>query len=256
MIRVALIDADIPAYQASSNSQVVSPFDPDKKVRATDIEKAKREVDEYINKAIDATKADEVIVAITDRGNEFRKKLYPGYKAKRKPTKPALLFEVLDYLKSDWPSYVRPQLEADDVLGILSTHPTLKNVAGKERIIVSEDKDLRCIPGLLFNPGKPSRGVEQIGELEADKFFLVQALVGDSTDCYPGCRSVGPKSAYVAGVNAAETTSDAWIVVERAFESKGFTRDDALLQARLARILRWTDYDYKKKAPILWEPPE
>ena len=29
----------------------------------------------------------------------------------------------------------------------------------------------------------------------------------------------------------------------------------ALLNARLARILRWSDWDAKNKQPILWRPP-
>ena len=39
-----------------------------------------------------------------------------------------------------------------------------------------------------------------------------------------------------------------------AFEKKGLTEDDALLQARVARILRASDYDFKKKEPIMWTP--
>jgi DNA polymerase I len=35
---------------------------------------------------------------------------------------------------------------------------------------------------------------------------------------------------------------------------EGLTEDDALLQARLARILRADEYDFKAKRPILWEP--
>ena len=39
-----------------------------------------------------------------------------------------------------------------------------------------------------------------------------------------------------------------------AYIKAGYTRDDALEQARLARILRWTDWDEKKGEPILWTP--
>ena len=35
---------------------------------------------------------------------------------------------------------------------------------------------------------------------------------------------------------------------------KGMTKDDALLQARLARILRWSDWDHEKSIIKLWEP--
>jgi DNA polymerase-1 len=38
------------------------------------------------------------------------------------------------------------------------------------------------------------------------------------------------------------------------YAKAGLTEADALRQARLARILRWTDWDNKKKEPILWTP--
>jgi len=39
-----------------------------------------------------------------------------------------------------------------------------------------------------------------------------------------------------------------------AFESRGLTEEDALIQARVARILRADDYDFKESQPILWSP--
>jgi DNA polymerase I len=46
-----------------------------------------------------------------------------------------------------------------------------------------------------------------------------------------------------------------WQVVLSAYESKGLTGEHALLQARLARILRFVDWDTKAGAPCLWSPP-
>jgi DNA polymerase-1 len=40
-----------------------------------------------------------------------------------------------------------------------------------------------------------------------------------------------------------------------AYAKKNLTADDALVQARVARILRHTDYNFKTKEPILWTPP-
>ena len=45
-----------------------------------------------------------------------------------------------------------------------------------------------------------------------------------------------------------------WKGVVETYFTKGLTEGDALIQARLARILRHEDYDYKKKEPILWTP--
>ena len=53
-----------------------------------------------------------------------------------------------------------------------------------------------------------------------------------------------------------ETDGASWQSVVELFESKGFTEEDALLQARVARILRYEDYDFEKKEVILWTPTQ
>jgi DNA polymerase-1 len=41
-----------------------------------------------------------------------------------------------------------------------------------------------------------------------------------------------------------------------AYEAKGLTADDALVQARVSKILQHTDYNFTRKEPILWTPPQ
>jgi DNA polymerase-1 len=82
---------------------------------------------------------------------------------------------------------------------------------------------------------------------EADKHFLMQCLTGDLTDGYSGLKGYGPKTAEkLLGQRPA------WSLVEKAYLDAGLTKEDALTQARLARILRWEDWDAKKKKPILY----
>jgi DNA polymerase-1 len=45
-----------------------------------------------------------------------------------------------------------------------------------------------------------------------------------------------------------------WPIVLEAFLKAGLTEQDALTQARLARILRFSDWDNETKQPILWSP--
>jgi hypothetical protein len=45
-----------------------------------------------------------------------------------------------------------------------------------------------------------------------------------------------------------------WPRVLEAYTKAGLTEADALTQARLARILRWSDWDAKERKPILWTP--
>ena len=47
---------------------------------------------------------------------------------------------------------------------------------------------------------------------------------------------------------------EAWQVVVETYASKGLTEEEALQQARVARILRHTDYDVEKEEVVLWKP--
>ena len=45
-----------------------------------------------------------------------------------------------------------------------------------------------------------------------------------------------------------------WGAVEQAYIKAGMTRDDAIQQARLARILRWSDWHEEIQEIRLWTP--
>jgi DNA polymerase-1 len=120
--------------------------------------------------------------------------------------------------------------------------------------MVSEDKDMRTIPGLLYNPNHPDLGIMSISEDDAVKFHLYQTLVGDPTDGYPGCPGIGPKSDYVQYLMEDADPEEYWDVVLEAYASKGYNEDDAILQARLAHILWASSYNFKDKKVRLWQP--
>lgn len=254
MTRTLLIDSDIVAYQASSASEGVFHFDGRDAEPAVDanldeaLALAERKIEDIANKL----KATRIVICLTDPEN-FRKSIYPAYKGNRSGgRKPSTLAAVKEHLASKWEFYQRPGLEADDCMGILSTHKSL--ITG-ERIIVSEDKDMETIPGLLFNPRK-DKGVRTIREVEANRKFFTQVLTGDSTDGYPGCRGVGPKSPFVEALAIrCSTPREMWAQVVAAYASKGFTEADAIVQARCARILRAQDWDFQNKRVRLWSPP-
>jgi DNA polymerase-1 len=149
-----------------------------------------------------------------------------------------------------------PGLEADDVMGILATKP------GADCIIVSQDKDMKTIPANIWT-GDKMLGVTKD---EADYWHMFQTLTGDAVDGFKGCPGMGPVGAqklltacYVQGAfNGTDHTrfsmEKAWPAIVAAYEKKKLTEEDALRNARLARILRWDDWDKKKKEPILWTP--
>ena len=75
-------------------------------------------------------------------------------------------------------------------------------------------------------------------------------MAGDQTDGYAGVPGIGVKRA----VQLFEENGYNWKTVVDAFEAKGLTEEDALTNARLAKILTASDYDFAEGAPILFTP--
>lgn len=263
MTRTILLDADLIAYKASAASQRSYDWNADgNKSVAADESGARAYAEEEVEKLADKLKADEVIVCLSDDFASFRKdRIDPTYKALRGSVdRPVHLYDIKEWMAETYTTERWTALEADDVMGILATDPDYGK--GKDLIIVSADKDLMTIPARLHRPAVYNLQTRQllrkaitidITELEAIRFHFWQTIVGDTTDGYPGARGVGPKSEFAVEVLEADSEEEAWDIVLDAFASKGFTEEDAVRQARLARILQHSDWD--GRSPRLWLPP-
>lgn len=242
-----LVDGDIFCYQIASACEVETDWGDDLWTLHSDAAEAKTKLDSYLTDLLSTLSGTEIIVALTHHDN-FRKSILPSYKSNRQGVRKPLCLKALKaHCANKYDTFIRPGLEADDVLGILSTSETL--VKG-ERIIVSIDKDLKSIPGKLYDPKQPELGIVEVSENEADYWHMYQTLCGDATDGYKGCPGCGPKTAE----KILESTTDWWPAVVKAYKKAGLGEEEALTQARIARILRSSDYDFKLKQPILWSP--
>jgi len=169
----------------------------------------------------------------------FRKKIYPEYKGHRNRKKPCGYKKVIAALQDDYGTIIMPELEADDAMGIYATqYPG--------NIIVSPDKDMRQIPGQLYDFNETTL----IDEINGRDWHYIQTLAGDATDGYSGVPGIGVKRA----VALFEKTGYNWQTIKDAFAAKDLDEDVALMNARLAKILTKDDYDYKRRVPILWSP--
>ena len=180
----------------------------------------------------------ETILFFSDSVN-FRKKIQPSYKGHRNRKKPCGYKRVINALKSEYEVIVMPELEADDALGIYAT-------ANPGNILCSPDKDMRQIPGKLFDMNETTT-VERV---EGQRWHLIQTLAGDQTDGYSGVPGIGIKRA----ISLFEEKGYSWKTVVQAFADKDLSEDVALENARLAKILTADDYDFIQKQPILFAP--
>ena len=249
----ALIDADILIYEAASicETSIPWPHGDDGDVlwtRHAHMDEAWVRLNDSIETLKDKVGADEVVLCVTHPKN-WRFDFYADYKSNRKSgVKPMLVPLLRDRIAEDPRGYRRDFLEGDDIMGILATKP-----GAGDTIMVTIDKDLKTIPGRHFNFRQDA--FFEVTEAEANQFHLLQTLMGDQTDGYPGCRGIGEKKAYNLLPDPVEDVAEAWAeVVVPAFEKAGFDEDFALSQARVARILRASDYNPKTQEVIPWTP--
>jgi len=161
---------------------------------------AKARCDEMMDGILTATGADEFRVYLSDsRENNFRRHIYPLYKANRKDQKrPVHYIFLKNYLKENWGAMVSYGMEADDSLGIDLTE------AKGNAILCSIDKDLLQVPGRHYNFVKGE--MIDIDPKEGITRFYTQMLVGDTSDNIRGCRGIGPKKAEKALEGLVEET--------------------------------------------------
>ena len=258
MKRLLLIDGDILVYQTATTMETPIDWGDDFWTLHVDAKAAKEAMVAEIEGLAEKFKPCDMIFALSNYENPFRKLVLPTYKNNRKATrKPVVWGEMRQYLKDTYEWREKPGLEGDDILGIMATRvgPIMKGLpAAVEKIIVTIDKDLLTIPGLHYNMRKTELGVVEVSQQQADRWHMFQTLIGDTCDGYKGCPKVGPAGAEKI-LGAVEPTYAAmWPEVVKAYVKAGLSEEVALQQARVARILRAEDWDFKKSEVKLWVP--
>lgn len=257
MTRTVIIDGDVVAYRVGAALQEefeIESQEDDEFIYRTVAWCPKQAAIEKLESKIDSickdTKSQEIAVALSSDTN-FRKTINPNYKGNRKGIlKPVILNFLKDYLANNYKTYIKPDLEADDVIGILAT----SNIIKGDKVVWSMDKDFKTIPCKFRREAPDGSHKSYVYSLEeADWWFMYQTLIGDKVDGYEGCKGIGDKTARkILGDVGSKTLAEMWDDVVTVYISKGYTEEDALLNARMARILRADDYDFKNKEVKLW----
>ena len=234
-----LIDADFIVYKCCAAAESEIDFGKDVILVTSLFSEAygcvKRELERISRRFGSFT---DYVLFFSDSTN-FRKSIKSDYKGHRNRKKPCGYKRVINKLKTEYEVIIMPTLEADDGMGVYATkHPG--------NIIVSPDKDMRQIPGQLFNMEDSTL----ITPEEGAKWHLIQTMAGDQTDGYAGVPGIGVKRAEALFKDKGYS----WETVVNAFAEKDLDEKAALTNARLARILTVDDYDFDKRKPIPWTP--
>jgi DNA polymerase-1 len=217
----ALIDQDLLCYRCAASAE------------NDDLGIAIYRIDELLDNILTKTEATSYRAFLTGPNN-FRKQIYPEYKANRTQPKPRHLEDLRVYSLDKLNAELAPaNLEADDALAINQT---------EETIICSLDKDLLQVPGKHFSweiSGKgwnrPDTFTDQT-ELEGLRLFYKQCIKGDPSDNVKGIVGVGAKGADKL-LDNCQTDEQMFKAVRKAYDNDA----EFIMNASVLWILRSLD---------------
>jgi len=166
-----------------------------------------------------------IIVIFDAKGKNFRHEMYPEYKANRPPMPDDLRCQIEPIHQiiraMGLPLLIVPDVEADDVIGVLAHQATNHKV---DVVISTGDKDMAqlvtehvTLINTMTNVAMDIEGVIEKFGVRPDQIIDYLALVGDSVDNIPGVPKCGPKTA-VKWLTAYDSLDG---VMENADQVKG-----------------------------------
>ena len=170
-----LIDADYIVYKACAAAETEIDWGDDVIVVSSRFSDAYRLVQHEITKIKNAFFTADACILFFSSSSNFRKFILPDYKGHRNRKKPCGYRRVIAALEKEYEVIRMDGLEADDALGIYAT-------LHEGNCIVSPDKDMRQIPGQLYNLDS----FTLISPEQGEAWHLIQTIAGDQTDGYAG----------------------------------------------------------------------
>ena len=231
---IALLDGDLILYRCAASAEN-DPYGI-----------AQSRVNELLDQILEAIDAKEYRFFLSGKKN-FRKAIYPEYKANRTQPKPIHLSSLREWACESLNAEVTDhELEADDYMGIY------QDKAEGTTTICSLDKDLLMIPGnhyqWKFGTSKWTKEANRMyqSELEGLRLFYEQCLKGDKADNIKGIAGLGDAKAKKLLADCTTEKEMLDIVLEKYGHEEEF-----LMNAQCLWILQRFDQYYLERYDAL-----
>ncbi len=164
---------------------------------------------------IDKLQPKYVIICLDSPGPVFRNQEFIGYRAKRKTPEKNLVIQLRELKNSlktaNFANFALSGYEADDLIATLSLQALQKKSSKNQKLIskitiITGDKDIMQLVTSKVELFMPIRGLSQTQTfhpqdvlkklgVKPSQVVDLKALMGDSSDNYPGVAGIGPKTA-------------------------------------------------------------
>ena len=242
---IALIDGDLITYRCAASCQKQG-------VVVEDLGIAQARANNLLLNIKAETNAPEHKIFLSG-GENFRKTIYPDYKANRNDQeRPVYLEPLREWLVVNWGASVTDGIEADDALGIAQTAANDKD---HSTVICSLDKDLRQVPGYHYSweiVGTSSLGKQWkkdallsfVNPQEGMFNFYWQMIMGDRADNIPGfdgkMRATVPKflNGHYELMQTLETEQELFDYVYTLYQNVGTPTQQMLINGACLWVQR------------------
>lgn len=239
MINYLIVDIESYLYKSLSHCEKLIQDKTNPKIfyQGYDISLAEKYIDDNIDRLCKTLNTKQFELVVGDVKN-FRKILFPQYKANRKP-KPEIYQYVYNLIRDKYGFTSLPYLEGDDTCRIIFEDENYKSEY--QKVIVSIDKDFYSVPCNFFRDLNNNTIIEKVGEIDAEQHLYYQVLVGDTADNYKGIPNFGDKK-YQELIDKKKRLTFENII--KLFLDYGLTKDDMEYNYRCAEIVNQVNYNY------------
>ncbi len=215
-----------------------------------------------ILKVIQDLKPEHIAIAFDRPSPNFRKELFKGYQSQRPAMDSDLspqfgiIQKILEAAKIS--TYGVDGLEADDIIGTIAQKA---KTTGHMVYILTGDRDMLQLVNHKAKVLAPLKGITEMTLYDEDKvkekygispsqFVEMKALMGDSSDNYPGVSGIGPKTAsdlikeYSSVENIYKNIDKIKAKNPKLAEKLENGKDNAFLAHQLATILTNAPFEY------------